>query len=128
MDQKVKVHKRSCIPTVRVYRNSSHGLEFIWKHKRWYPLLVEQLYQLLISSTNFGTKFPFKLGMMWYPRRIHSHPELTSCIVQFLIACQISGRNFFQVGDDVTTQTFKVIVSWSRDPVLFLFLFRVYTC
>ncbi|MFS7912707.1 hypothetical protein Hanom_Chr02g00133071 [Helianthus anomalus] len=76
--------------------------------KPWYPKLVEQLYQLLISLTNFGTKFPFKLGMMWCPRRIHSHPELTSYIVPFSIACQISGQNFFQVGDDVTTRTSKV--------------------
>ncbi|MFS7888336.1 hypothetical protein Hanom_Chr00s000001g01593771 [Helianthus anomalus] len=42
---------------------------------------------------------------MWYPRKIHSHPDLT--LRRFWIAYQISGRNFFQVGDDVTTRDFK---------------------
>ncbi|MFS8004317.1 hypothetical protein Hanom_Chr13g01224361 [Helianthus anomalus] len=46
--------------------------------------------------------------MMWYPWKIHSHPELTSCILPFWIICQISGQNFFQGGDDVTTRTSKV--------------------
>ncbi|MFS7952709.1 hypothetical protein Hanom_Chr07g00610111 [Helianthus anomalus] len=58
-----------------------------------------------MSLENFGTKFPFKLGMMWYPRKIHSHPDLTSR--HFWTTYQISGRNFFQVGDDVTTLDFK---------------------
>ncbi|MFS7916849.1 hypothetical protein Hanom_Chr03g00182191 [Helianthus anomalus] len=44
--------------------------------------------------------------MMRYPRKMHSHPELTShCL---WTAYQISGRNFFQVGDDVTTRLSKV--------------------
>ncbi|MFS7910666.1 hypothetical protein Hanom_Chr02g00108911 [Helianthus anomalus] len=59
----------------------------------------------MISLRNFGTKFPFKLGMMWYPGKVHSHPDLT--LRRFWAAYQISGRNFFQVGDDVTTRDFK---------------------
>ncbi|MFS7946511.1 hypothetical protein Hanom_Chr06g00537121 [Helianthus anomalus] len=46
---------------------------------------------------------------MWYPQKIHSHPELTSC--GFGFAYQISGQNFFQVRDDVTTQDFKSVQS-----------------
>ncbi|MFS8034293.1 hypothetical protein Hanom_Chr17g01579471 [Helianthus anomalus] len=46
---------------------------------------------------NFGTKFPFKLGMMWHPRELR----------HFWSTYQISGRNFFQVRDDVTTRDFK---------------------
>ncbi|MFS8003362.1 hypothetical protein Hanom_Chr13g01213111 [Helianthus anomalus] len=42
---------------------------------------------------------------LWYPRKIHSHPDLTPR--RFWITYQISGRNFFQVGDDVTTRDFK---------------------
>ncbi|MFS7992767.1 hypothetical protein Hanom_Chr12g01086191 [Helianthus anomalus] len=42
---------------------------------------------------------------MWHPRRIHSHPDLS--LHFFEIAYQISGRNFFQVGDDVTTRNFQ---------------------
>ncbi|KAF5798935.1 hypothetical protein HanXRQr2_Chr07g0298811 [Helianthus annuus] len=43
---------------------------------------------------------------MWYPAKIHSHPDLTLC--RFWTTYQISGRNFFQVGDDVTTRNSKV--------------------
>ncbi|MFS7994475.1 hypothetical protein Hanom_Chr12g01106501 [Helianthus anomalus] len=62
-----------------------------------------------MSLANFGTKFPFKLGMMWHPRKIHSHPELSPHY--FWITYQISGRNFVQVGDDVTTRTSKVRIA-----------------
>ncbi|MFS7995624.1 hypothetical protein Hanom_Chr12g01120101 [Helianthus anomalus] len=51
--------------------------------------IVQRLKQLLMSLANFGTKFPFKLGMMWYPRKIHSQPDLTPH--HFWIAYQISG-------------------------------------
>ncbi|MFS7967986.1 hypothetical protein Hanom_Chr09g00792231 [Helianthus anomalus] len=43
---------------------------------------------------------------MWHPRKIHSHPDLTPR--HSWITYQISGQNFFQVGDDVTTRNFKV--------------------
>ncbi|MFS7961590.1 hypothetical protein Hanom_Chr08g00716881 [Helianthus anomalus] len=40
--------------------------------------------------------------MMWHLRKIHNHLELS---FPFLAtACQISGQNLFQVGDDVTTR------------------------
>ncbi|MFS7910979.1 hypothetical protein Hanom_Chr02g00112561 [Helianthus anomalus] len=61
-----------------------------------------------MSLANFGTKFPFKLGTMWYPRKNHSHRHLDLTPRHFRFAYQISGRNFFQVGDDVTTRTLKV--------------------
>ncbi|MFS7977735.1 hypothetical protein Hanom_Chr10g00907511 [Helianthus anomalus] len=39
---------------------------------------------------------------MWPPRKIRNHLKLP---LHFpVIAYQISGRNFFQVGDDVTTR------------------------
>ncbi|KAJ0434948.1 hypothetical protein HanIR_Chr17g0887741 [Helianthus annuus] len=60
-----------------------------------------------MQLVNFGTKFPFKLGMMWRPGKIHSHPDLAHYRVRSIY--QISGRNFFQVGDDVTNQYFKVL-------------------
>ncbi|MFS8004352.1 hypothetical protein Hanom_Chr13g01224751 [Helianthus anomalus] len=48
--------------------------------------------------------------MMWYPRKIHSHPDLDLSSRWFWDTCQISGRNFFQVGDDVTTRKFKSLL------------------
>ncbi|MFS7978502.1 hypothetical protein Hanom_Chr10g00916251 [Helianthus anomalus] len=71
-----------------------------------------------MSLANFRTKFPFKLGMMWYLGKIHSHLDLTPYC--FRIAYQISGRNFFQVRDDVTTRDFKVLFStkhWFHNPI-----------
>ncbi|MFS7911143.1 hypothetical protein Hanom_Chr02g00114561 [Helianthus anomalus] len=38
---------------------------------------------------------------MWHPRKNHSHPDLS--LHSSMTTTQISGRNFFQVGDDVTT-------------------------
>ncbi|KAJ0480415.1 hypothetical protein HanIR_Chr13g0631451 [Helianthus annuus] len=43
--------------------------------------------------------------MMWYPRKIRTSLNLS--LHSSVLTCQISGRNFFQVGDDVTTRTFK---------------------
>ncbi|MFS7984950.1 hypothetical protein Hanom_Chr11g00992681 [Helianthus anomalus] len=40
--------------------------------------------------------------MMWHARKIHSHPNLSLHFLE--TAYQILGRNFFQVGDDVTTR------------------------
>ncbi|MFS8021477.1 hypothetical protein Hanom_Chr16g01427811 [Helianthus anomalus] len=51
-------------------------------------------------------KYLFKLGMMWHPRKTDNNLDLS--LHPFVLSCQISGRNFFQVGDDVTTRTFKV--------------------
>ncbi|MFS7997360.1 hypothetical protein Hanom_Chr12g01140871 [Helianthus anomalus] len=49
------------------------------------------------------------MGMMWHLGKIHIHPDLTPCCIQiFGIAYQIWGRNFFQVGDDVTIRACKV--------------------
>ncbi|MFS7997618.1 hypothetical protein Hanom_Chr12g01143901 [Helianthus anomalus] len=45
---------------------------------------------------------------LWHMGKIHSHPNLT--LRHLRGTYQISGRNFFQVGDDVTTQTFKVFL------------------
>ncbi|MFS8025017.1 hypothetical protein Hanom_Chr16g01470071 [Helianthus anomalus] len=56
---------------------------------------------------NFGTKFHFKLGMMWHLRKIRSHLDFFSPHSSG-IAHQISGRNFFQVRNDLTTRTLKV--------------------
>ncbi|MFS7951475.1 hypothetical protein Hanom_Chr07g00595571 [Helianthus anomalus] len=58
---------------------------------------------------NFRMKFPFKLGMMWYSGKIHSHSDTSLHFYE--TAYQISGRNFFQVGDDVTTRTCKVRIA-----------------
>ncbi|MFS7978576.1 hypothetical protein Hanom_Chr10g00917071 [Helianthus anomalus] len=50
--------------------------------------------------------------MMWYPRKIHSHLDMSLHSLHYSkTAYQISGRNFFQVGDDVTTRTFKVSIT-----------------
>ncbi|MFS7995915.1 hypothetical protein Hanom_Chr12g01123721 [Helianthus anomalus] len=75
----------------------------------YYRGLFKQLTLLLISLANFRTKFLFKLGMMWHPRKIHSHFDLLILISlhHSKTAYQISGRNFFQVGDDVTTCIFE---------------------
>ncbi|KAJ0513230.1 hypothetical protein HanHA300_Chr10g0355181 [Helianthus annuus] len=62
----------------------------------------------LTQLVNFGTKFPFKLGMMWHPQKIDSH-HLNSLLHSPTITWQISGRNFFQVGDDVTTCIFRLL-------------------
>ncbi|MFS7929178.1 hypothetical protein Hanom_Chr04g00329431 [Helianthus anomalus] len=46
--------------------------------------------------------------MMWQLRIIRNNLDLS--LHSSVLICQISGRNFFQVGDDVTTQTFKISV------------------
>ncbi|MFS7919043.1 hypothetical protein Hanom_Chr03g00208271 [Helianthus anomalus] len=61
-----------------------------------------------MQLVNFGEKFPFKLGMMWYPRETHSHLNLSSHFS--VTAYQISERNFFQVEDDVTTRNFRLLL------------------
>ncbi|MFS7929267.1 hypothetical protein Hanom_Chr04g00330501 [Helianthus anomalus] len=47
----------------------------------------------------------FRRGL-WYPLKIHSHADLSPHYVW--VTYQISGINFFQVSDDVTTRTSKV--------------------
>ncbi|MFS7995514.1 hypothetical protein Hanom_Chr12g01118781 [Helianthus anomalus] len=48
------------------------------------------------------------MARLWHLRIIRSNLEFS---LHFsVLTCQIPGRNFFQVGDDVTTQTFKVSV------------------
>ncbi|MFS7978577.1 hypothetical protein Hanom_Chr10g00917081 [Helianthus anomalus] len=60
----------------------------------------------------FRDEIPFKLGMMWHQRKIHSHLDMSLHSLHYSkTAYQISGRNFFQVGDDVTTRTFKVSIT-----------------
>ncbi|MFS8021060.1 hypothetical protein Hanom_Chr16g01423011 [Helianthus anomalus] len=53
--------------------------------------------------------------MMWHSRKIHSHLDLLILISLHSsdTAYQISGRNLFQVGDDVTTHIFKSLSSIS---------------
>ncbi|MFS7994382.1 hypothetical protein Hanom_Chr12g01105291 [Helianthus anomalus] len=57
--------------------------------------------------------------MMWHPRKIHSHLDLS--LHSSEIAYQISGRNFFQVGDDVTTRISKPFLP---EPILTYFVVR----
>ncbi|MFS7947988.1 hypothetical protein Hanom_Chr06g00554631 [Helianthus anomalus] len=45
--------------------------------------------------------------MMWHPRKIRYHLKPSLLFTETVY--QISGRNFFQVGDDVTTRNYKVI-------------------
>ncbi|MFS7900430.1 hypothetical protein Hanom_Chr00s113042g01808431 [Helianthus anomalus] len=47
--------------------------------------------------------------MMWHLGKTYNNPDFS--IHSFVLTCQISGRNFFQVGDDVTTQIFKVRIT-----------------
>ncbi|MFS8023850.1 hypothetical protein Hanom_Chr16g01456351 [Helianthus anomalus] len=56
---------------------------------------------------NFGTKFPFKLGMMWDPTETHSYLDLPLHFSN--IAYKILGQNFFKVGDDVTNRVSMVL-------------------
>ncbi|MFS7906219.1 hypothetical protein Hanom_Chr01g00056721 [Helianthus anomalus] len=71
-----------------------------------------------MQLVNFGTKFPFKLGMMWHPRKTHSHLDLSTLTYLsyhfsfFETAYQISGRNFFQVGDDVKTRICEASITY----------------
>ncbi|MFS7988644.1 hypothetical protein Hanom_Chr11g01037331 [Helianthus anomalus] len=44
--------------------------------------------------------------MMWHLGKICNNLDVS--LHFFVLACQIPGRNFFQVGDDVTTRTFRV--------------------
>ncbi|MFS8024452.1 hypothetical protein Hanom_Chr16g01463391 [Helianthus anomalus] len=46
--------------------------------------------------------------LLWHPRKIHSHSDLTPYC--FWVTYQISGRNFFQLGDDVTSRIYEVSV------------------
>ncbi|MFS7911859.1 hypothetical protein Hanom_Chr02g00123061 [Helianthus anomalus] len=62
---------------------------------------------MLMQLVNSGTKFPLKLGMLWHSRKTHSDPDLSHHFSE--LACQISGRNFFQVGDDVTTRISRAL-------------------
>ncbi|MFS7919626.1 hypothetical protein Hanom_Chr03g00214911 [Helianthus anomalus] len=40
---------------------------------------------------------------------MYNNPDFSPHFLCFsVLTCQISGRNFFQVGDDVTTRTFTV--------------------
>ncbi|MFS7946084.1 hypothetical protein Hanom_Chr06g00531871 [Helianthus anomalus] len=55
-------------------------------------------------TSKFRGKISFKLGMMWHPTDLAviwmlKFLSLHSSVLTY----QISGRNFFQVGDDVTT-------------------------
>ncbi|MFS7977889.1 hypothetical protein Hanom_Chr10g00909271 [Helianthus anomalus] len=56
---------------------------------------------------------------MWHSGKIHSSPDLT--LSRFRSTYQISGRNFFQVGDDVTTRVFTGL---SLTRYLLQFCFR----
>ncbi|KAF5789963.1 hypothetical protein HanXRQr2_Chr09g0377461 [Helianthus annuus] len=56
----------------------------------------------------FRGEISFKLGMMWHPGKICINFDLSLHCT--MLTRQISGRNFFQVGDDVTTRTFEVSI------------------
>ncbi|MFS7953574.1 hypothetical protein Hanom_Chr07g00620331 [Helianthus anomalus] len=43
---------------------------------------------------------------MWHLRKIRNNLDFS--LHPFVLTRQILGRNFFQVGDDVTTRVFKV--------------------
>ncbi|MFS8017363.1 hypothetical protein Hanom_Chr15g01379511 [Helianthus anomalus] len=68
---------------------------------------------ILVLLVNFGTKFHFKLRMTWHLGKIGSNLYLS--LHSFVFTCQILGRNFFQVRDDVTTRTLMVSDVLSRD-------------
>ncbi|MFS7890276.1 hypothetical protein Hanom_Chr00s000020g01616811 [Helianthus anomalus] len=46
---------------------------------------------------------------MWYPGKTHSHPDLLITSFLSLTIYLISGRNFFQVGDDVTNRVLQFL-------------------
>ncbi|MFS7997318.1 hypothetical protein Hanom_Chr12g01140311 [Helianthus anomalus] len=62
------------------------------------------------------------------PEEILSHPSLSLHFLE--TAYQISGRNFFQVGDDVTTRDFKAFaLRTTCFTILFLqFILRYILC
>ncbi|MFS7913399.1 hypothetical protein Hanom_Chr02g00141371 [Helianthus anomalus] len=63
--------------------------------------------------------------MMWHLRKICSNLDLS---LRFSVsACQISGRNFFHVGDDVTTQS-PGLVSFGIMIVIPLNIFLSRSC
>ncbi|MFS7958721.1 hypothetical protein Hanom_Chr08g00682071 [Helianthus anomalus] len=47
-----------------------------------------------------------KSSTMWHLSKIRNNLDFS--LHSSGVTCQISGQNFFQVGDDVTTRTFKV--------------------
>ncbi|MFS7942167.1 hypothetical protein Hanom_Chr06g00485081 [Helianthus anomalus] len=60
------------------------------------------------------------LDLMWHLRKTYSTLDLP--LHPSMLTCQISGRNFFQVGDDVTIRTSKVCAFQSYDLISFLLI------
>ncbi|MFS8006252.1 hypothetical protein Hanom_Chr14g01247021 [Helianthus anomalus] len=56
---------------------------------------------------------------MCHSGKIHNHPKLSLLFAE--TTYQISGRNFFQVGDDVTTRNFKSLFPCSNPLSRFVF-------
>ncbi|MFS7939564.1 hypothetical protein Hanom_Chr05g00453261 [Helianthus anomalus] len=73
-----------------------------------YPHLFKTVEPNTYMTSEFRDEIPFNLGMMWYLRKTHSHLNLSSR--SSVTAYQISGRNFFQLGDDMTTRSSRLIL------------------
>ncbi|MFS7939020.1 hypothetical protein Hanom_Chr05g00446751 [Helianthus anomalus] len=61
----------------------------------------------MMPSKGLSVSKPSMTEALWYLRKIHCHLNLLFHF--FETAYQISGRNFFQLGDDVTTCNFRLL-------------------
>ena len=107
-DRDVKVLKNTRIPLVRVRWNSRRGPEFTWEREDQMKLKYPQLFKNNATTTEaeatteFRDEIPNQRGDDVTPQEkpVNDTTYLASSVSTY----QISRRNFFQVGDNVTTR------------------------